>query len=172
MVIMLVVCGCTRGETPSHFDLQDRFEIENLLSAYSHTIDHGQIDEYVQLFTGDAVFETHFPGLPAMTFTGHGEITPLATGARDLLQSGVQRRHRLTNILFHEQAETSAHISCYLLLTATTNEKDLSLSFTGQYDGWLVKTDDGWKIDRWVLTSDSGLAQPAAASGEQAPGDS
>lgn len=157
----LVVAGCAGQQQGSAFDVEDRLAIIDLLNSYSHNIDHGLVDEYAGLFTEDAVFEIHFPGAPPSSFNGHEQVRSLAEGAKAMRASGIQRRHRLTNIIFHEQTDISASISCYLMLTNTANEQDLSLAFTGQYDGWLVKGDDGWQIGKWVLTSDSGITAPA-----------
>lgn len=158
----LVVAGCAAEDDVGTFGAADRLEIINVLNSYPHTIDHGLVDDYVGLFTEDAVFEINYPGMPRVTVSGHEQLAPLAEGARERLQNGIQRRHQLTNIVFHEQAETSARVSCYLLLSSTAEQSDLTLDFTGQYDGRLVKGEEGWKISKWVLTSDSGIAVPTA----------
>jgi hypothetical protein len=163
-----LIQGCARPDPETAFDVADRLQIIDVLNSYSHNIDHGRVDDYLQLFTEGAIFETHFPGLAAMEFTGHNEIRTLAEGARARAATGIQRRHRFTNIIFDEQTRTSAQVRCYVLLTSTTNHMPQNLDLAGEYEGWLVKVGDQWKIDRWILRADNALALPAAAD-DQGP---
>ena len=165
LVVMIgagLLAGCMDQGGGARQDMGARLEILDLLNSYSHHIDHGLVEEYASLFTDDAVFELHFPGAPTTSFSGSEQIKSLAQGAKERRESGIQRRHLLTNVVFREQTDDSATIACYLLLTSTT-DSELTFAFSGQYDGWLVKGENGWKISKWVLTSDSGIVAPASS---------
>lgn len=166
VAIAALLQACTPPEPDARFDVQDRLDIINLLNSYSHNIDGGRVEKFVQMFSEDALFETRFPGSSAMQFVGHEGIRGLAEGAKARAATGNQRRHRLTNIVFHEQTQTSARISCYLLLTSTANERLQALDLSGQYDGELVKVAGQWKISRWILLADNGLALPTSTIDE------
>ena len=63
--------------------------------------------------------------------------------------SGNLRRHLMSNILFLDQTADTAHVSVVGLLTNTKNGQSFSDVTSLNYEGWLVKGKDGWKIQRW-----------------------
>ena len=163
LALALLVAGCaTTGTNSGSFNVEDRLEIINVLNSYSHYFDHGQTEEWLNLFTEDGTFEGE-----GMVFKGRAQMTPLVVRAKKWLETGVQRRHRISNIIFHEQTGSTARISAYLLLASTKNKRELSIISTGRYDGWLVKKDGDWKISKWVFTGDRKLDVPLKTKGDK-----
>jgi 3-phenylpropionate/cinnamic acid dioxygenase small subunit len=156
LIPLLFLSGCgsaQKAQKHERFNVEDRLEIINVLNSYSHYFDHGQTEDWLNLFTEDCVFE--IAGGPE--FKGRAGLTPLVVRAKKWLETGVQRRHRLGNIVFHEQTNSNARISVYLLLASTANKEDLSFVSTGEYDGWLVKDEGEWKISKWVISTDRSI---------------
>lgn len=161
-VLLLAACGggtekkevSTDVVSASKFSVEDRLEIINVLNSYSHYFDHGQTEDWLNLFTEDGIFEV----AGGAVFKGRTQMMPLVARSKKWLEAGVQRRHRLSNIIFHEQTKSKARISVYLLLASTANKEDLSFVSTGEYSGWLVKKDGEWKISKWVAAVDKNMS--------------
>ncbi|MHC5652962.1 nuclear transport factor 2 family protein [Stappia sp. ICDLI1TA098] len=131
------------------FDAADRLAIANLLYAYSFAYDNYEADSWFKLFTADAVFVAGVPGAGAVSFTGDGFRTFWKERMREFSTSGNQRRHLMSNILFLDQTADTAHISVAGLLTNAKDGKSFAAVSSLNYEGWLVKGSDGWKIQRW-----------------------
>ena len=63
--------------------------------------------------------------------------------------SGNLRRHLMSNILFLDQTADTAHVSVVGLLTSAKGGRTFTAVSSLNYEGWLVKGPDGWKIRRW-----------------------
>lgn len=70
-----------------------------------------------------------------------------------------QRRHLMANILFLDQTADTAHVSVGGLLTNTTGGRSFSAVSSLNYEGWLAKGPDGWKIKRWHDFPDAAFSQ-------------
>ncbi|MEG6509974.1 nuclear transport factor 2 family protein [Methyloligella sp. 2.7D] len=138
-------------ENPGHgdFDAADRAAIENLLYAYSFAYDNYEAEAWLDLFTDDAVFVAGTPGQPAVSFTGEGFRKFWTARMKAFAKSGNQRRHLMSNILFLDQTKDTAHVSVAGLLTNAHDGKNFSPVTSLNYEGWLVKGPEGWKIKRW-----------------------
>ena len=158
--LSMVLSSCSGFSVGEEWNTRDRLQMIELVNSYSHAIDNGLTSRFVDLFDVDAVFETKFPGVPSSTFVGHEEIRILAEGAKKLNDQGIQRRHILSNLVFHNQTSVNAEISCYVVIYSTVANESPSVGFTGAYEGSLVKRGDAWKISRWVLTSDTKVQIP------------
>lgn len=136
---------------PGHtdFDAADRAAIANLLYAYSFAYDNYEADAWFELFTPEVYFVAGMPGTPSLSFQGDDFRKFWRQRMADFKTSGNQRRHLMSNILFLDQTETTAHISVAGLLTNVKDGKTASFVSSLNYEGWLVKGEDGWKIKRW-----------------------
>ncbi|WP_288990882.1 nuclear transport factor 2 family protein [uncultured Sphingopyxis sp.] len=129
--------------------------IANLLYAYSFAYDNYEADAWFKLFTSDAVFVAGVAGEDAYSFTGEGFRTFWSERMKEFSTSGNQRRHLMTNILFLDQTGDTAHVSVTGLLTNAKDGKTFTAVSSLNYEGWLVKGSDGWKIQRWHDFPDS-----------------
>ncbi|WP_116133374.1 nuclear transport factor 2 family protein [Tropicimonas sp. IMCC34043] len=137
------------------FDATDRLAIANQIYAYSFAYDNYESEAWFDLFTSDAVFVAGVPGEQAISFSGDGFRTFWTERMKEFSSSGNQRRHLMTNILFLGQTADTAHVSVTGLLTNATNGKTFAAVSSLNYEGWLVKGSDGWKIQRWHDFPDS-----------------
>jgi hypothetical protein len=65
----------------------------------------------------------------------------------------------MSNILFLAQTADTAHVSVVGLLTNSKGGKVFTAVSSLNYEGWLVKGADGWKIQRWRDFPDSIVPQ-------------
>lgn len=141
------------------FDPEDRLAIENLLYAYSFAYDNYEAEAWLSLFTDDAVFVAGTPGQPSVSFTGEGFRNFWTERMKTFAKSGNRRRHLMSNILFLDQTEDTAHVSVVGLLTNAKDGKSFSAVTSLNYEGWLVKGRQGWKIKRWHDLPDAPVPQ-------------
>ncbi len=139
------------GSNPGSMDFNaaDQAAIENVIYAYSFAYDNGDADAWFSLFTPDAVFVAGVPGQGAVAFTGKGFRSFWRERMKAFKTSGNMRRHLMSNILFLDQTADAAHVSVVGLLTNAKDGKTFSAVSSLNYEGWLVKGPDGWKIKRW-----------------------
>lgn len=139
--------GSNPGATD--FDVADRAAIANLIYAYAFAYDNGEAEAWLNLFTKDAVFVAGVPGQTPVSFTGDGFRTFWTKRMAAFRSSGNLRRHQMANILFLDQTADTAHVSVVGLLTNAKDGKTFSAVSSLNYEGWLAKGPDGWKIARW-----------------------
>ena len=131
-------------------------EIRTLLARIAQLADTGDLDEYLSLFTEDAVWG--MPDNPAVGMTanekrGHAEIL---AGAQERRASGLQgpgtdSRHVLTTIAVDVQSEDRATARSYFMFFGTTSTTP-TLRTMGQYDDVFVKGERGWQLAHRVIT--------------------
>jgi 3-phenylpropionate/cinnamic acid dioxygenase small subunit len=131
-------------------------EIRTLLARIAQLADTGDLDEYLSLFTEDAVWG--MPDNPAVGMTanekrGHSEIL---AGAQERRASGLQgpgtdSRHVLTTIAVDVQSEDRATARSYFMFFGTTSTTP-TLRTMGQYDDVFVKGERGWQLAHRVIT--------------------
>ncbi|MEW5421228.1 nuclear transport factor 2 family protein [Amorphus sp. 3PC139-8] len=131
------------------FDVADRMAIVNLISAYAFAYDNTEAEAWLDLFTPDAVFVAGVPGQTPVSFSGDNFRTFWTKRMAAFRSSGNLRRHLMPNILFLDQTADTAHISVVGLLTNAADGKTFSAVSSLNYEGWLVKGPNGWKIQRW-----------------------
>src|SRR3954463_4257478 len=113
-------------------------EIRTLLARIAQLADTGDLDEYVTMFTEDAVWampDNPAVGMVANEKRGHVEILE---GARERRASGLQgpgsdSRHVLTTIAINVQSDVRATARAYFLFFGTTSTTP-TLRTMGQYD--------------------------------------
>jgi len=141
------------------FDVTDRAAIAKLIYAYSFAYDNFETEAWFSLFTDDVTFVAGTPGQKAVAFQGDGFRKFWRERMDAFRTSGNQRRHLMSNILFLDQTADTAHVSVVGLLTNSADGKVFSAVSSLNYEGWLVKGADGWKIQRWHDFPDSIVPQ-------------
>jgi 3-phenylpropionate/cinnamic acid dioxygenase small subunit len=131
-------------------------EIRTVLARIAQLADTGDLEEYLTLFTEDAVWG--MPDNPAVGMTanekkGHAEIL---AGAQERRASGLQgpgteSRHVLTTIAIDVESEERATARSYFLFFDSTSTTP-TLRTMGQYDDVLVKGERGWQLARRRIT--------------------
>jgi 3-phenylpropionate/cinnamic acid dioxygenase small subunit len=134
----------------------DDVEIRTVLARIAQLADGGDLDEYLSLFTEDAVWampDNPSVGMLANEKRGHAEIR---AGAEERRASGLQgpgthSRHVLTTIAVDVGSDDRATVRSYFLFLVDTTTTP-SVRTAGQYDDVLVRTADGWKLSRRTIT--------------------
>ena len=131
-------------------------EIRTLLARIAQLADTGDLEEYLTLFTEDAVWG--MPDNPAVGMTanekkGHAEIF---AGAQERRASGLQgpgteSRHVLTTIAIDVESDDRATARSYFMFFGSTSTTP-TLRTMGQYDDVLVKGERGWQLARRRIT--------------------
>ena len=131
-------------------------EIRTLLARIAQLADTGDLEEYLTLFTEDAVWG--MPDNPAVGMTanekkGHAEIL---AGAQERRASGLQgpgteSRHVLTTIAIAVESDDRATARSYFMFFGSTSTTP-TLRTMGQYDDVLVKGERGWQLARRHIT--------------------
>jgi 3-phenylpropionate/cinnamic acid dioxygenase small subunit len=134
----------------------DDVQIRTVLARIAQLADSGDLDEYLTLFTEDAVWampDNPSIGMLANEKRGHAEIR---AGAEERRASGLQgpgtlSRHVLTTVAVNVESGDQATVRSYFLFVVDTTTTP-SIRTMGQYDDVLVRTADGWKLSRRTIT--------------------
>ncbi|WP_293679644.1 nuclear transport factor 2 family protein [uncultured Phenylobacterium sp.] len=134
--------------------VEDKLAILECLAAYSHTLDNGDDEGWVQLFTPDAVWESFAAGSdkPSIHYEGRAGIREFAAAMRS--RSVAQVRHLKINTIFVELTDKIARIRSNGVLTAKAPGQPASIALTGIYAETLHKTPAGWRIAHIALHID------------------
>ncbi len=134
--------------------VEDKLAILELLAAYSHTLDNGDDEGWVQLFTPDAVWESFARGAdkPSIHYEGHDGIREFAAAMRS--RSAGQARHVKSNTIFVELTPDLARIRSNGVITHKPPGQPPSVALTGIYAETLRKTAAGWRIAQIALHID------------------
>jgi len=137
------------------FNATDRLAILNLIHAYAVEVDRLNLDAWFDLFTRDAIFVDRVPGKADEEQSGEEFHKFGRQRFGSLKAGGNQRGHLISNIVFVEQTEDTAHTVMEALLTNTKDGKILRAVPGINYEGWFVKSKGGvWKIKRWIDAAD------------------
>jgi 3-phenylpropionate/cinnamic acid dioxygenase small subunit len=131
-------------------------QIRTVLARIAQLADTGDLDEYLTLFTEDAVWgmpDNPSVGMLANERRGHAEIR---AGAEERRASGLQgpgtnTRHVLTTIAVNLESETRATVRSYFMFFASTTTEPV-LRTMGQYDDVLVRGEKGWRLAHRTIT--------------------
>lgn len=133
----------------THFNATDRLAINNLIQTYALTYDNYNISEWLNLFTDDALFVVGIPGGPAIEQSGETFRKFWIERGEQFKLSGNKRRHLMSNLVFIEETDTSAHLSIIGLLVNVKDKSEMSVISPLNYEGWFLKKNGVWKIKRW-----------------------
>ncbi len=131
-------------------------EIRTVLARIAQLADTGDLDEYLTMFTADAVWampDNPLLGVAANSRQGHAAILE---GARERRASGLQgpgtdTRHVLTTLAIDVVGDEHANARSYFLFFGTTSTAP-TLRSMGQYDDVLVKGERGWQLAHRTIT--------------------
>ena len=131
-------------------------EIRTLLARIAQFADTGDLDEYITMFTDDAVWampENPLLDMPASTRQGHDEIlagarsgAPPACRVRAATAGTCSPRSRSTSRTTRDATAWS-----YFLFFGTTSTAP-TLRTMGQYDDVLVRGERGWQLAHRTIT--------------------
>jgi ketosteroid isomerase-like protein len=136
-------------------DLEAQLQIRNLIGRVQHMVDMGSLDEYLELFTDDAVWVN--PGDPARG-TPPDERSGKAAiraGVEERRAAGIQgpgtntRHLNSTLSVEHDGGDTALATSYFQYYTDTTTNPTLRV--IGCYRHTVVRTPAGWKVRRREL---------------------
>lgn len=159
-VLTAVLPPATAGAYPSNamgsspygstnFNVTDRVALYQLIYAYGIEIDRYNVEGWFQLFTPNAVFTVGFPGMTPVEQTGEAFRSFWRSRFAEFQRSGNLRKHLICNIVFVEQTDFFAHAIISGLITNSKDGKVFSTVSGVDYEGWFVKRDGVWYIDRW-----------------------
>lgn len=131
----------------------ERFALQDLISAYSWALDTGDVEALVKLFTHDAqmieeVFED--PDI----WTGHDGIRGLANHYANA-KGFPGRQHHVTQLRLERIDVRRIKAQSFAFVTECHDEPPYTLRFTGWYDDIIVKDDSpngyGWLFEKRVV---------------------
>ena len=160
----------------SNFSASDRLAVKNLISAYAYNWDSGNIDEFLKLFTEDAISITYEAGKQVIGKIKDESAIQQARKRTDYFKTNkMQRRHMMTSTLFTSQTEDRAEVIQYCILmttnrelsTSESSEKGASVESTQSkivspivYNFKFRKVDSQWKIESREIKLDAILDIP------------
>ena len=126
-------------------------EIRNLVARMAHLADSGDLDEYITLFTDDAVWR--MPGGAAKE--GRDDIL---AGAHERRRTGMQgpgthTRHVNTTLWVRLEGPDDAVAGSYYLFLENTSTAP-AIRSTGRYEDRFRRTADGWKMAHRNIVQD------------------
>jgi 3-phenylpropionate/cinnamic acid dioxygenase small subunit len=130
-------------------------QIHSLLSRLAHLADEGELSEYLDLFTPDAVWEmrdTAPTGASAERRVGRDDI---ATGVVERRAGGMQgpgtaTRHVVTTVDVQVQSSDEARSVAYWMFYRDTDAVPQLIAI-GRYDDVIRRTADGWRLAHRVI---------------------
>ncbi len=146
----------TTSRTDIALTPEDHEDIRQLLARYNLAIDLGRIDDWVDCFTPDGVFECI--GLPEDSILGGRHEGPEALRAYADGHYGLHRgraRHWNWNLLI-EGAGDRATMTSYLNAYSAGQGDDAVLRATGIYRDELIRADGQWRFASRQVTIDGG----------------
>jgi 3-phenylpropionate/cinnamic acid dioxygenase small subunit len=132
-------------------------DIRTLLAKLARLADIGEVDDYLELFTDDAVWV--MPAIPQSGLVpserrGIGEI---AAGVRERRSAGVQgpgtnTAHVVTTIAVTPESDAAAIAESVWMFLADTASPSPRIQGFGRYRDTVVRTAAGWRLARREIT--------------------
>lgn len=123
--------------------LEDRFEIEDLLARYAWALDTGDVDALVDCFLADAVLiEDVFE--EADHWRGHAELRRLGEHYRGV-PNFPGRQHHVTQIRI-EGGGAQRAVRSFAFVSECRGEPPYPVRFAGYYEDQVVKLDGVWRF--------------------------
>lgn len=151
-VALLAAAVVPQAARAADLTAQDYAEIEQLYAQYNLTLDGNDGEGWAATFTPDGSF---------MSYTGRDGLLSFAKAWHERM-GGNTRRHWNSNLRITGDG-TKAEGTVYLMLVDVATK---AITGTGTYKDALVKTPQGWRFTRRVVTLDN--AAPAAPA-QQTP---
>ena len=143
----------------TNFNSVDRIAINDVIDAYGIYWDNNDLEDYLSLFSDDAIGVTYRPNGERVEVRIKNEYSIVAKERMNYFESNVmQRRKMMANKLFIELNENYAHLNQYMTLLTTNNNLKTEIVSSVFYIFKLKKINDVWKITyREVKKTDAKL---------------
>ena len=131
-------------------------QIRSVLARIAQLADTGDLDEYVTLFTDDAVWAMPDNPTLGMPASEKRSIADIRAGAEERRAGGVQgpgtnTRHVLTTTAVFVESDDRATARSYFQFYGSTTSQPV-LRTMGQYDDVLVRGAHGWQLAHRTIT--------------------
>jgi hypothetical protein len=147
--------------------LADRASVINLLAAYAHFANIGDIEGWADCFTADATYQISAPGapgepIPKAMFVA-AEAPQFAAYRRMLADpmTGERKIYCIVNPYIVSLDSGTARVVAELVQLRTGAATTPRIQLTGTYQGELIRTEDIWRIRRWEVQT---TRQPESVS--------
>ncbi len=141
--------------------LEEKDSIRELIANYCFYYDDAMFEQWVDLWTDDAVFN-----VDGKTLRGRAALQQFTCEAR-LVNGKPPVKHLTMNQVIEVNGHT-AIARCYLLTMMKRKDGALTAVTAGVYNDKLVKTDRGWRFAERTLRGDLRWANPPAESSGKA----
>jgi hypothetical protein len=147
--------------------LADRASIINLLAAYAHFANVGDIDGWADCFTADATYRISAPGAPGEPIPKAKFVaaeTPQFAAYRRMLaepMTGERKIYCIVNPFIRSLDAGMARVVAELVQLRTGAATPPRIQLTGTYQGELIRTEEIWRIRRWEVQT---TRQPESVS--------
>ena len=132
----------TPAVLPAKLALEDRIEIDELLSEYALLIDHGRWDELPALFTHDASAK-----IGRNELNGRTAISDWAQACADKKPRRAQ--HQITNVRIRAAGTSRATATATIVVhVAKEGRRDTFVDLVGELRDEFVRTAAGWRLSR------------------------
>jgi len=133
-----------------------RGEVQDLLARIAQLADDGTVEEYLEHFTADAVWESQPNPVTGMAAQMRQGIALIEEGVRERRAGGVQgpgtsSRHVITTVAVSLDSETEASSTAYWLFFRDTTTAP-HLAGVGRYDDTHRYEDGRWKLAHRRIT--------------------
>ncbi|MCE2391496.1 MAG: nuclear transport factor 2 family protein [Proteobacteria bacterium] len=123
----------------------DELEVRNVIARLAHLADDGDLDEYIQIFTPDAVWEG------AAGFAARNGREDILSGARERRESGTSgpgthTRHVVSTTEVRLDGDQASSQSVFRYYTGSNAKPELLLM--GVYQDEFRRTPEGWRLAR------------------------
>jgi len=140
--------------------VSNRQAIINLLAAYGHFANVGDMEGWSDCFTRDATYRISCPGAPGEPLPIAQVIaaeTPQFAAYRRMMadpMSGERKIYCLVNPYITRLNGAEASVICQLVqLRAAPEGPQPRIQLTGTYQGDLVRRDGVWRLRRWEVNT-------------------
>ena len=142
-----------------NFNIADRIAIKDIIDAYGIYWDTSDLDNYLSLFTEDAVGVSYNNKGEKITVRIKDKLKILRSKERMVYfeSNSMQRRHMMCNTLMLELNESFAHLKQYMILLTTNKSSKVEIVTPIFYDFKLKKIQGIWKISYRQINLDAPL---------------
>lgn len=138
--------------------IMERMAIAETLAQYSYRWDSKNSREFSELFTDNGIIERSLKGLlvEGSRIQGKQAIYDYAKQSHEGRLADRQTRHHFSGLVFLELTEQTAVTENMALIThQSANDTAAVIRSSGIYRNSWLKTEQGWKISRRILFTDS-----------------
>jgi dihydroxyacetone kinase-like predicted kinase len=142
-----------------NFNIADRIAIKDVIDSYGIYWDTSDLDNYLSLFTEDAVGVSYNNKGEKITVRIKDKLKIIKSKERMVYfeSNSMQRRHMMCNTLMLELNESFAHLKQYMILLTTNKNSKAEIITPIFYDFKLKKTEGIWKISYREINLDAPL---------------